>query len=272
MTAHPLQVVFLCRFSYLGTSHPFQSHRGDIAARRRALHDFERLALRLFFFEHVMLPPLRAQTDRDFTLLVLIGTDLPAAVRLRLEEVLSDLPQARIETRAPGPARKIYAEVLRGARQPGRRQVAEVRMDDDDAVATDFVSRLRDRAGGSGPEAPFVVDFNKGLILSLGAGGVDLTPVHARYWTPAMAMIVPTGSPASLFDVPHFRIWSRMPTLTWPEPVMFVRGEHSDNDSAVNRQTGATFELAPDSGPAVLKDRFAIDLDGLVAAWREAMG
>lgn len=53
-------------------------------------------------FEAICLPGLKAQSDPEFTFLVLVGTSLPAEARARLEALLADFPQARIVARRRG--------------------------------------------------------------------------------------------------------------------------------------------------------------------------
>ena len=66
------QILALCRFSYLG-GRGFQVEHGSLAARRAFLYDPARLARRWFWFENVALPAFIAQTDPDFTLVVMTG-------------------------------------------------------------------------------------------------------------------------------------------------------------------------------------------------------
>lgn len=263
----PLQVIGLCRFSVL-SSGGFQSMPDDLAARRAALYDPARLARRFAWFEEVALPPLRAQSDPDFRLVVLTGVDLPEAWRARLDRAVASLPQAVVEAVPPGDHRAQCGAAL--ARHVERRGgvVAQVRMDDDDAVATDFVEVLRGEAGRLARHfrgrLPFAVDFAKGAVLAVDAGGdIALTPNLAQFWTPALAIVFAEGARDHLMSYPHNRVWRRMPTVTLTDPVMYLRGAHGGNDSTAPRGSD-DFRLPP--APDLLAARFAIDPGRLRAA------
>jgi len=55
-----------------------------MAERTAALYAHDRLEARTFLFENILLPGLRAQTDPDFTLLLLMGEDFPEPWRSRI--------------------------------------------------------------------------------------------------------------------------------------------------------------------------------------------
>lgn len=71
-----VQMLGLCRFSYLGLR-GYQVEHDSIAARRAYLYDPDRLARRWLWFQTVALPGWLAQTDPDFTLVIMTGPDLP---------------------------------------------------------------------------------------------------------------------------------------------------------------------------------------------------
>ncbi|WP_236640739.1 glycosyltransferase, partial [Sulfitobacter sp. HI0023] len=87
-----MQAIGLCRFSYPAIG-GFQVGHESMADRIAYLYAEERLEERFRLFETVALPCLRAQTDPDFELIVVIGDSLPAPARARLEALLEDLPQ-----------------------------------------------------------------------------------------------------------------------------------------------------------------------------------
>jgi len=94
-----MQAIGICRFSYPGDG-GFQVEHDSLKARMDYLYAPARMDERFATFETMMLPPLRAQTDGDFTLAVVIGESLPAPYRDRLEGLLADMPQAVILPRA----------------------------------------------------------------------------------------------------------------------------------------------------------------------------
>jgi hypothetical protein len=270
--ADSVQMLGLCRFSYLAESDGFQTKHESIEARRAALFAPERLATRLFFLEHLLVPALRAQTDPDFTLVVLTAEDLPSGALARLSQVLAPLAQARIVQRPPGQHRAVCSEVLKQARSPEARAVAEFRLDDDDAVAVDFVEQTRaafeeisglwERAGWRAG-----LDFCKGFAMAAGDEGIEATPVLAPWWSPATVVFLRTGAPRTVMDFAHHRIWHQMPGLSLQAAPMFLRGFHSGNDSSADLRRTMPVQMEPSEIEELLSERFALDLAALQAAW-----
>lgn len=90
------------------------------------------------------LPALRAQSDRDFTLHLLMGDHLPKDVRTRVLAMIADVPQIRPHFEPDGqPHADACRKIMLAGREKEARAVTEFRLDDDDAVATDFVELTR---------------------------------------------------------------------------------------------------------------------------------
>ena len=170
-----MQVIGLCRFSYPALG-GFQVDFASMEEKLAYLYAPDRMEERFRTFECLTLPPLRAQTDPDFIFLVLIGDTLPAAYRARLETLLRDLPQARLVVFPPKPHREIMKRVINKARSFDDAPCLQFRMDDDDAVAIDFVERLRDVATRLQPLAAdrslIAIDFNRGFLAEAGPEGL----------------------------------------------------------------------------------------------------
>lgn len=271
----PVQVLGLCRWNYPSAPGAFRREgMGGLDEIRAAMYDPMRMALRLFFLEHVVLPPLRAQSDPDFTVVMLMGDQLPGDVRRRIEALIADLPQVRPVFAPEGrPHQEICREVMQDHRDPSVRAVAEIRFDDDDAAAVDIVERARDvfsrtkalfRSGGK-----LALDFNRGYVLRTEATGIQLHPVTTRYWTPGLVLFQRPQSDTSLLDFNHAQLWKRIPTITFPKVPMYLRGAHGGNDSSVSTNPHNAEEVwqnSEDMGD-VLRDRFDIDPGRLNAAW-----
>lgn len=257
-----IQLLGLCRFSVpsLGA---FQKRHDTIEERRAMLYAPERLVQRFAWFEHVTLPAIRHQTDPDFTFIVLVGQDFPEAAHRRMTALVAGIPQIRLAYAPPGDHRQICAEALRAHVNPHADIVAEFRLDDDDAVAIDFVARVRAEApvlaGAILRSGRAAIDFNRGLVLAHSAEGLLLVPRRAPYWTPALAVLTSVEAEERILDFPHQKIWTAMPTLTLPEDVMFVRGAHGTNDSRVPVEAPA-WTLPRERWAPLLNRRFRIDL------------
>lgn len=270
MTRDGVQVLGLCRFSYPSAPGAFSRvEGGDLAAIRAQLYAPERLALRLHLLEHLMLPGLRAQTDSDFTLLLMMGDDLPGPVRDRVLRLIADLPQIKPVFWPEGqPHREAVREVMLAHRDPDARLIAEFRLDDDDAIAVDFVAETRRlqqaMRGLFRRQRAVALDFNKGIALHLGQGPARPEAVSARYWTPALVLFLKPNNARSLLDYPHMRLWRRLPTVTIPDQFMFIRGIHGDNDSNVGNTLHQADRIdLPEDISGLLRDRFRVDLASL---------
>lgn len=270
--ASGVQVIGLCRFSVpsLGA---FQSLPEEIAARRAALYDPLRLRLRMTWFEHVLLPGVLLQSDPDFTLVLLLGADLPDPAHSRLKALAAEVPQIRIVYAPPGEHRAVCAAAMRPLVDPQARIVAQFRLDDDDAICRNFVQRIRrdlallDRMQGK--HGALALDYAKGFVLRDEAGQVGVEPVLAQGWAPGLVLALPREMDKFVLDFPHHLIWKRMPVMSLVDQIMFVRGAHDGNDSRILRYDRG-FRVSAAEIPRLLAERFAIDLDGFAAALARA--
>ena len=138
-----MQVIGLCRFSYPAIG-GFQVDHPTLEERIAYLYSPARMEERFATFETITLPPLRAQTDPDFTFLVVIGDSLPDHYRQRLDALLADVPQAIVAAYPPKRHRKIMQDAINEVRAFDGEHCLQFRMDDDDAVGVRYVERLRE--------------------------------------------------------------------------------------------------------------------------------
>ncbi|QRN78674.1 MAG: hypothetical protein JK586_09395 [Nocardiopsis sp. BM-2018] len=256
----PVQVIGLCRFSYPAAG-GFQINHASPEDRARFLYDPARLEARLRSFEALTLPCLRAQSDPDFSFLVVIGNDLPGWSRARLEALLADLPQAVLQAHPPGGAhRQVMQAAINSLRLEPVRRCLQFRLDDDDAVNCRFVERLRAAALDARPLAAqhrlLAIDFNQGHIVRPGPEGLHSAPVKRAYWAPGLAVLAGPWVRLTVMNFNHARLWHHMPTLTLPEPDMFLRGISETSDSAFHRNTPLT--LLDAAGEAHFRTAFGI--------------
>jgi len=267
-----MQVVGLCRFSYPANINAFQTRHKDMVERTATLYAPDRLEARTFLFANILLPGLRAQTDPDFTLLLLMGEDFPEPWRSRILGAITYVPQIKPVFRPPGlNHRDLYRELFLAERDTTAGLVAEFRIDDDDALSVDFVERLRmaepvlaalveehDRAA---------IDFQKGLVMTLGQGQIGYRPVVVPGWAPALAMVQRPRSEKCVMDGMHHKMWLHMPSVTFQDSPMFLRGSHDTNDSQIRLGNVGDFSLPPDAIPALLGERFAVDMAESARKW-----
>lgn len=266
-----VQVLGLCRFSYPAALEGFQTRHETMEERRAALYSPERLDTRLFWFEHILLPGIRAQTGQDFTLLLLMGEDLPDPWHSRLRALIDPVPQIRPIYRPTGPHRLVYREILHAARNPGARAVAEFRLDDDDAVALNYVTNIRRSFGQLRtiwrPKGRLALDQGKGVVVEATGPEITLTPLLAHCWAPALTVYLRPDDDACVMDFPHQRVWQRMPLVSFTDQVMFLRGSHGTNDSPISLAGSHPFAFDPADLSQLVKHRFDVDIEAFRQGW-----
>ena len=270
-----LQVLGLCRWSYPSQTGAFNNTGESLEALQSELYAAGRMAVRLFFLEHLVLPSLRAQSDPDFTLVLMMGETLPEPWRSRVLELVQDVPQVKPVFLPEGQNHMAACTALmRAHRDENADVVVEFRLDDDDAVASDFVAQLRGLYRQLRPiykaNKRVAVDFCRGFLFRCeDDGGVNYLPVEARLWTPALALYLPPDHPRSLLNYPHMRTWRSMPVLSLNKKPMFVRGAHGGNDSAIKERKVDSFRYKLETLPSVMASDFGVDLEAFEAAWSE---
>lgn len=136
----------------------FNLPSGGAESRIRAQETW--LRNRVALFDRYCLPSVRAQDTTAFTWLVYFDPESPRWLRDLLEEHAAQgfyTPMFREEI-----TNDSLLEDLQAHRSPGSTHVVTTKIDNDDGVATDFVSRLREAATEDGPRALYIGD---GLIL-----------------------------------------------------------------------------------------------------------
>jgi hypothetical protein len=266
-----MQAIGICRFSYPGEG-GFQVEHDDMQARMAYLYAPARMEERFATLETMMLPPLRAQTDDDFTLLVVIGDSLPARYRDRLEALLAGMPQAKISAHPPGPHRKIMQEAINSVRRFEGSPCLQFRMDDDDAVACTYIERLRQVARDVAPLAArhrhIAIDFNQGHIVQPSADGLATAPTKTPYTTAALALMIRHDLRLSVMNFAHLKLARKMPTVTFSDQDMLLRGHNAHNDSRQGPNV-RTPRLTPldAGGVAHFKKTYNVDADQVAAAF-----
>ena len=271
-----IQALGITRWSYPSGQGGFRRDSSDLKALRKTLYAPHRLEHRLFLLEHVVLPCMAAQSDPDFTLLFVMGDKLPDPWRSRVLALLQTVPQIKPVFLSEGQdMQKACRTVLRQHVDPTCTAVAQFRLDDDDAVAFDFIERTRalfDRIGSFFEESNRLgIDFCRGFIMQTSAAAIDVSPVSMRFWAPGQMVFLRPDSAEALFDFNHLQIWHHMPTMTWNAEPMFIRGAHHDNDSHLTsfaRRTMA-FKFRHARPTRYFRRRYGIDLRTMRAIWAD---
>lgn len=268
-----MQAIGLCRFSYPALG-GFQVEHDDIGDRIAYLYAPDRLEERFRLFETVSLPALRAQTDADFDLVVLIGDSLPRAHHDRLRDITANVPQVRIVAEPPRPHREVMKEVLNRARRDPKAPCLQFRHDDDDAVAVDFIARLRgaaaDCAGLCRANRSVAFDFSRGFLARFDAAGIHAADHVHPLFVAGLGMHVPGGSHRTIMNFAHAKLGRFMPVVSFCDTPMFVRGHNAYNDSRQKPVRNAALAPLDATGAALFRDRFAIDIAAVRRAFSAA--
>lgn len=257
-----MQVLGLCRFSYPAIG-GFRVSHDDPAERARFLYHRPRLEERFRLFESFTLPSLQAQTDPDFTFVVVTGDDLPEWAHARLTGLLARLPQAVHRAFPPGVHRGVMQAAINGERDHHGPPSLQFRLDDDDAVSRHFVADIRtaarDVAGMLTTHRMLAIDFNHGHVARPTARGIEAAPVARSYWAPGLAMLTRAQNRLTVMNFNHSAIWKFMPTLTFNRPHSFVRGLGDSNDSQFHDGAGLT--LLDTAGEDLFRAEYGICAD-----------
>lgn len=257
-----MQVIGICRFSYPAIG-GFQVMHDTAAARAAYLYAPDRMEDRFRTFEAFTLPALRAQTDPDFTFVIVVGDDLPVEYGNRLFDLVDDIPQVVIREYAPAPHRDVMKEAINSVRDHASATL-QFRLDDDDAVAVDFIARLRAEGEAHADQLTgnrhIAIDFREGFIASPAADGIIATETSNPFMTAALAVAFEPRVRSTVMNYSHVRLGKFMQCFAIHGDRMYVRGHNRWNDSRQGDgiQPEELLPLTPDQRD-IFRDRFAID-------------
>jgi len=258
-----MRTVGICRFSYAGKG-GFKVGHADHAALEAFLYGEARMEERFRLFEAITLPCVAAQTDPDFTFLIVTGTGLPAPYLERLRGLTAAIPQCRIVQYPPRPHRRVMKNAINDWRGPPDAPCLQFRLDDDDAMAVSFVERFKQAAKDLAPitarYSSVAIDFNQGYVFTASAEGVKLWAYHYPYSAIALGMVVQAGSDDTIMSHGHQNLWKTMPTLTLTGDDMMMRGHNDFNDSRLKGKKNIFDYQSMDKEQAAhIRNTFGID-------------
>lgn len=261
------QIVGLVRFSYPARSGFAKNTTPEDAAA--TLYDPVRLEARFRLFERLTVPSLAAQTDKDFSLVVLVGLDFPEAALTRLQAALVPLPQSRIVPLPPMyhyPATQAGFDMILDDRTT---HLTSFRIDDDDAVDRGLVARLRDTARKLAAlkdgRSPFVIGFNRGFFLEISPEGNRLYDVVEKLPLGiGLALCAPVEGRANIFARNHRLLPQFFDCWTEAETPAFIRTVHAGNDSGAHMSGRRDTMAEKDIGQALARG-FPFTLPDLMA-------
>lgn len=257
-----MQAIGLCRFSYPAFG-GFQIEHDTIEQRIAFLYTEERLEERFRLFETVALPCLRAQTNEDWELIIVIGPSLPTRHRDRLYDIVAGISQISIQSHNPRPQREVMKEIFNHARKDPSKPCLQFRYDDDDAVAIDFIARLRaaaDDCAGLNAKHPVVgYDWSVGFAAQFSAQGVVAKEIREKQCVAGLGVHVRGGSKFTIMNFSHTKLDQFMPMVSFSGTPMWIQSHNGYNDSRARRRRPIPFAPLTDAQTKVFKTRFAIN-------------
>jgi len=256
-----MRVIGICRFSYpvLGG---FKRMHATVAEREAYLYAPARMALRFAHFEALTLPSIRAQTDPDFTFLIVIGPNMPEPWLTRLRDLCAPVAQISIVVREPLKHRTALQLAIQEELGEARPESLQFRLDDDDAVGVDFVEQIRSIARRTGrlrrKQPRTAIDFNTGYSATLSADGIIAEDVVSSFWACGLAVHFAQGDDKTIMNFGHHKLHHVMPSIIHPRPPMYIRAKHGDNDSAAKFRPRRLKPLT-DTQRQIFRDRFNVD-------------
>ena len=236
-----MKIIYETRFSFLGQS----GWQSAAAGNAELLLAPERLERRFSLFERVTLPSLAAQSDPDFEVMVLASAAMAGHWQARLRTLLFDVlgeDRAYPIFARPGSTGRIFRRHLL-RRHGDEARVAQVVLDDDDAVAADFTALCRAEAAHMAAHPPEDTDygfisFPRGLSLIFEDGqAVGLAPRNVAFTNLGLTLVAPPGHRKTPFGTAHRKIGARHPArVVHARRPFYLRAVHDTNDSHAHHE------------------------------------
>lgn len=217
-----------CRFSYFGLSDTGRAIGSVEDAFQKLWHPV-RMAVRFHLMESLLLPVLRAQTDPDFRFVILASEIMPEPFQLRLDRIVADLPQVQVLRTAQRDIGKAMRPVMIEASNGYADPAVHFRVDDDDAVSTDYVARLRRAAAKMEPGG--MITFPSGVLGFLEGEGARHCTYQAHSIAIGLALVTEPVRPRNPFTIQHMKHSSGVPSYTDPTFPAYHYTLHSVNNT-----------------------------------------
>ena len=259
-------IIGLCRFSY-----PTSSGSGFKSRYLHDLYNENRLHNRLLCFENLLLPGIIGQTDSNFLLVILVSSDLPMWCRDRLFALCAGICQVSIFEAPPNLDHQLVCSTaIKSVREESTSVTIEFRIDDDDAIAVDFISKLRTLQLAAANLGPVVeIDFPRGYHIFIGPE-VSLVESVVPHISCAQGWVLKPGNSKTLFNYHHYNFWRKGTCISVSNSLMYLRGVHNSNDSQPNTLTNDK-AISWKSASDVLLQRFNVSahhIEALERLWR----
>lgn len=260
-----MQVIGLCRFSYPAQG-GFQVEHKSIEERSAYLYQADRMEERFRHFETIMLPSISAQSDTNFTFVIVIGDNLPEPYLERLLDLCAPFPQIVIKAYAPADHRSTMQKAINWARRDPDELCLQFRHDDDDAIALNFVEHFRRTAQDCRAllqRSKFVAfDYARGYVVRPDAEGLFVAESFHPFWGVALGLSVAPGINKTIMNFAHGKMNRFMPAISFESAPMYLRGHNDFNDSRQGpKVTQPKLKRLDTAGEQMIRETFGVDAD-----------
>ena len=230
-----MQVLFQTRFSFFGKS----GWQSAASKKPEELFENSRLEQRLHYFEHIAVASLRSQDDKDFKLAVLSSDLMPKPFQRRLSAMCYDvLGRHRVDVmfRGPGSAGAIFRRFV-ARRASDSANVAQVVLDDDDAVSSNFVGMCRAEAISAlrlstNAERYCFLSFPQGATMVLERGTAQFFNRDVAMTNLGLTLVAASSTRRNPYMTAHKKLTRRHPVrLLYGSGPAYIRTVHGQNDS-----------------------------------------
>ncbi len=230
------QIYCHIRFSFFGQTDTRLKPQDHDAAQVQ-LYNETRMARRFFLFENMTLPSLRAQTDRDFKIVIMSSDIMPQRFQDRLRALTAQDRNVILDFSSRRNGAYAFRDHIEASLGEGFRKLAvHFRLDDDDALASTYIARLR--ALTYNLSAGTHVTFPSGLTLfPAEAGGDQGAILPHRQFLIGLGLAIVCGETfrKNPFQMMHGDVWQRWPVVSDPSFGAYIRTHHHDNDTLENQ-------------------------------------
>ena len=219
-TSAEVEIVGICRFAMIGVGDWKAFRKRDentdleaiYAEQRERMFNEDRLKERLYTFEHITLKSLSAQTDHRFKFVVFISEELPEWVWLRFQTFEAEFPFLSVWTVPP----MHISEAIRTLKLGPK--VVQFRLDDDDAVAMNYIEKLRQTMWAN-PE-PVLAYCHSTQIYCITDGP---TAGYYEWYSPFFSAGLAIRHPKkTVYDFAHYKVPTRMKAIMDPTSANIV--------------------------------------------------
>ncbi len=258
------QILGLVRFSF-PTKNAFRVKYENDQAQFDALFAPERMEFRFSMLEKLCAHSMKHQTDTDFRLIFLIGESMPEEYVDRLENSISDIPGAVIISMKKDFLYRSTKAAFEKLVNSDSEYVTAFRLDDDDAVAIDYISRIRARSemmiSAGLASTPTVLAYTNGLYWDARNETQPFMQIKERTALGlAASMITSADMPTNVYQHNHRQYGAILPTFLDPGPIMFIRSLHGYNDSGKKNHLIPSEETDTNFSQ-ILQQRFGLNAD-----------